>query len=286
MSTPREIRNKISSIRKIQKITNAMQNVAASKMRQAQKYMETSMPYASKISEVVGHIANSENEFNHPYLRKHKEFNNVGYFVISTDRGLCGGLNINLFKSVLEHSQKFQQKGINSNWCLMGKKADGFFQAISSNIVARTSNLGEKPKVADIIGCIKVMLDDYKEEKIDRLFIASNEFVNTIVQKPKIVQILPLERTDLKLKYNTSYIFEPKSVSLVDTLMMRYIESQVYQAVVDNIACEQVARMIAMQNATENTKDIIEDLQLVYNKARQATITQEISEIVGGANAV
>jgi len=286
MSSPREIRTQITSIKKIQKITGAMQNVAASKMRRAQQHMETSMPYAMKICEVVGHVANSDNEYDHPYLHSHKQIKKVGYIVVSTDRGLCGGLNLNLFKMVIEHAHNFQEQGIEVEWCLFGKKAGSFFQSIMSNVVAQISNLGEKPKVSDLLGSIKIMLDAYKAEQLDQLFVVHNEFINTLIQKPRVTQILPLSKINCVANLHTSYIFEPKTAALLDTLMMRYIETQVYQAVVDNIACEQVARMLAMKNATDNSKEIIENLQLMYNKVRQATITREISEIVGGADAV
>jgi F-type H+-transporting ATPase subunit gamma len=286
MSSSREIRDQIYSIKKIQKITGAMQNVAASKMRRAQRHMETSMPYATKICDVVRHIANSDNEYGHPYLQEHKQIKKIGYIVISTDRGLCGSLNLNLFKLVLEHAHSFQDQGIDVDWCLFGKKAEIFFCSIMTNIVAHASNLGEIPKVSDLLGGIKVMLDDYKAEQLDRLFIVHNEFVNTLVQKPIITQLLPLLKQDNDKNYHSSYIFEPKSRLLLDTLMIRYIETQVYQAMVDNIACEHVARMLAMKNSTDNAKEIMKGLQLIYNKVRQATITREISEIVSGADAV
>lgn len=286
MPTPREIRNKIGSVKKIQKITSAMENVAASKMRRAQEHMETSMPYANKICDVVCHIASADDEYTHPFLQEHEQSKKAGYIVVSTDRGLCGGLNILLFKKALEHASEMQEKGIDSQWCLFGKKAKGFFKAIIADVVAHVSNIGETPKVSDLIGSIKVMLDAYKAKELDMLFIVHNEFVSTLIQKPVIRQLLPLRKAKCENKHNTSYIFEPEKSMLIDTLMTRYIETQVYQAVVDNLACEQVARMMAMQKATDNSKDIIEDLQMIYNKARQATITKEISEIVSGAEAV
>lgn len=286
MASPREIRNQISNIKKIQKITGAMQNVAASKMRRAQQRMETSMPYAEKICEVVQHMADSDHEYNHPYLLEHKEIKKVGYIVVSTDRGLCGGLNLNLFKVVLEHANALQQQGVAVDWCLFGKKAEISFRTIIVNIVAHAVDLGEVPKVADLLGSVKVMLDAYKDRSLDKLFIAHNVFVNTMVQKPVVTQLLPLAKVDEGNGYHSTYIFEPKTEALLDTLMIRYIETQVYQAVVSNIACEQVARMIAMKNATDNSGEIIDDLQLIYNKVRQATITREISEIISGADAV
>jgi F-type H+-transporting ATPase subunit gamma len=286
MSSPREIKTQIASIGKIQKITGAMQNVAASKMRRAQQQMATSMPYAAKICEVVSHIANSDHEYEHPYLQEHEQVKKIGYIVISTDRGLCGGLNLNLFKQVLENAHSFQQQGIDVEWCLFGKKAETFFQGLMVNIVAHTANLGERPKVSSLLGGIKVMLDAYRQEELNQLFIVHNEFISTLVQKPRIVQLLPLLNSSNKEKYHSSYIYEPTAKLLIDTLMERYIETQVYQAMVDNIACEQVARMMAMKNATDSAKDIIESLQLMYNKVRQAAITREIAEIVGGADAV
>lgn len=285
MTSSREIRTQITSVKKIQKITNAMQNVAASKMRRAQERMETSMPYAIKICDVVRHVASSDNEYNHSYLEERPQIKKVGYILISTEHGLCGGLNISLFKVVLEHAEKFQKKGIEVLWCLFGNKAQLFFNTITANIAAHTAGLGESPKVSELLGGIKVMLDSYKEGALDRLFIVHNEFVSTMVQKPKIDQLLPLPKQDDNI-YHRSYIYEPKTGELLDILMMRYIETQVYQAVVDNVACEQVARMLAMKDATDNSREIIEELQLIYNKVRQAAITREISEIVAGADAV
>jgi len=286
MSSPKEIKNQVLSIKKIQKITDAMQKVAASKMRKAHQKMDCSMPYATKIREVMGHIANSNTEYHHPYLQERNKISHVGYILVSTDRGLCGGLNINLFKMVLEQAQRFHEQEVGVAWCLFGAKSEGFFHTIAANVVAHVSNFGEAPQISDLVGSIKVMLDAYKDKQLDRLFIAHNEFINTMVQKPVITQLLPLPKINDSTKYQWDYIYEPGPELLLSTLTARYIETQVYQAVVDNIACEQVARMMAMRNATDNAKELIEDLQLMYNKARQATITQEIAEIVGGAAAV
>jgi F-type H+-transporting ATPase subunit gamma len=287
MTSPKEIKNQVLSIKRIQKITGAMQKVAASKMRRAHKKMESSMSYAIKILEVVQHVANSNTEYNHPYLRARDQVNRVGYIVISTDRGLCGGLNINLFKLALEHAQQFKKiGGVEVDWCLLGRKVESFFHGLTANVVAQVSNLGESPKIADLVGSIKVMLDACENEQIDKLFIAHNEFINTMVQRPVVKQLLPLSKTSSNIQHQWDYIYEPEPKLLLNALMIRYVETQVYQAVVDNIACEQVARMMAMQNATNNAKELIEDLQLMYNKARQATITQEIAEIIGGAEAV
>lgn len=287
MSSPKEIKNQVLSIKKIQKITDAMQKVAASKMRRAHQKMASSMPYATKIHEVIKHIASSTAEYHDPILQDRDQINRVGYIVISTDRGLCGGLNINLFKMVLEHAENFHKQDIEADWCLFGGKVEGLFHTLTANVVAQASNLGESPKITDLVGSVKVMLDAYKNNQIDRLFIAHNEFISTMVQKPIITQLLPLQKLDNNnIKYQWDYIYEPSPKLLLNTLIIRYIETQVYQAIVDNIACEQVARMMAMQNATSNAKELIDDLQLMYNKARQASITQEIAEIIGGAEAV
>lgn len=286
MPSPKEIKNQVLSIKKIQKITDAMQKVASSKMRQTNKQMESSVPYAIKIQEVVNHIASSDNQYRHSYLQERNRVKRVGYIVTSTDRGLCGGLNINLFKTVLEHMQQYDKQKIGVDWCLFGEKAGNFFDAFTANIVAHTSHLGESPKIEDLVGSIKIMLDAYQANRLDRLFIAHNEFVSTLVQKPVIKQILPLQKPSVKSKYKWDYIYEPEPELLLNTLMIRYVETQVYQAVVSNIACEQVARMLAMKNATNNAKELIDNLQLMYNKARQAAITRELAEIIGGAEAV
>ena len=288
MISSKEIKVKIVSIRKIQKITKAMQNIAASKMRRAKQRMLTTMPYAIKIREVAQNIAVSDQYSEHPYLKKHGQICKVGYIVVSTDRGLCGGLNLNLFKLLLNHAQALRQQQISALWCLFGKKAEVFFQNLGVDVRAHADSLGELPRVEDLLGSIKVMLDSYKTGELNQLFIAHNEFVSTITQRPVIRQLLPLAANDKKVGSNGSYIYEPHSCYdvLLDMVITRYIEAQVYQALVDNIACEQVARMVAMQNATANCKSIIDELQILYNKARQNTITNEIAEIVGGAKAV
>lgn len=297
MATPKEIRGKISSIKKTQKITDAMQKVAASKMRRAQIRMETSKPYANKILEVMQHISHSHAEYVHPYLAPREKVNRVGFIVIATDRGLCGGLNINLFRLALEHAQNWQNQGAKVDWCLFGDKAAAFFKKLHVNVLATTSHLGETPLISDLIGGIKTMLDAYNAKNIDRLFLVHNKFISTIVQKPQILQLLPIAETltldeDLenqanvkghKTKHLWDYIYEPDPGPLLDTLVVRYLETEVYQAMVDNLACEQVARMMAMQNATDNAEELLNELQLAYNKSRQAAITQEIAEVIGGA---
>jgi F-type H+-transporting ATPase subunit gamma len=286
MAIGKEIRTQISSITSTQKITSAMEMVAASKMRKAQDRMELGKPYAQRIRSVVGHIANANPEYNHLYLQE-REVKRVGFIVVSTDRGLCGGLNINAFKTAVKSMQSWSEKEVEIDLCLIGAKGAGFFNSYGGNVVGAVRDIGEAPSVADLIGTVKVMLDAYSEGKIDKLFLVGNEFVNTMTQNPFVNQLLPLQADDdEKLKHTWDYLYEPDAKEILDGLLIRYIESQVYQAVVENAACEQAARMIAMKNATDNAGDLINNLQLVYNKARQAAITQELSEIVGGAAAV
>ncbi len=287
MASGKEIRTKIGSIKNTQKITSAMEMVAASKMRKAQERMETGKPYAQRIRAVVGHIAAGNPEYKHVYLEE-REVKRVGYIVVSTDRGLCGGLNVNAFKAVLRHSKEWADKDVAVDLCMVGAKGASFFGSMGGNIVASVRDVGEKPVLTDLIGSVKVMLDGFVDGKIDHLYLVANDFVNTMTQSPRVQQLLPLKADkDEKLhKHSWDYIYEPDAHSLLDGLMMRYIESQVYQAVVENGACEQAARMIAMKSATDNAGDLISDLQLAYNKARQSAITQELSEIVSGAAAV
>lgn len=286
MAVGKEIRNQIKSIKNTQKITSAMEMVAASKMRKAQDAMQLGKPYANNIRAVVSHLANANPEYQHTYM-KERPVKRVGYIVISSDRGLCGGLNINVFKAMIASMKSWSEQGAQVDICSVGAKGASFFNNYGGNVVASVRGIGERPKVADVIGAVKVMLDAYMEERIDRLFLVSNEFVNTMTQKPVVQQLLPLEPSDEKeLKHHWDYIYEPAPKELLDGLLTRYIESLVYQAVVENNAAEQAARMIAMKNATDNAGELIDELQLVYNKARQAAITQELSEIVGGASAV
>lgn len=287
MAVGKEIRTQINSINNTRKITSAMQLVAASKMRKAQDRMLTSQPYAQRVRSVIGHLANANTEFKHVYLQE-REVKRVGYIVVSTDRGLCGGLNVNLFKAVAKAAEADKANGIETQVCAIGTKGTGFFKARGFNVVASITHVGEKPTVADLIGGVKVMIDDFETGKIDQLHVVYNEFVNTMVQKPKIDQLLPLKSADddTKRSYAWDYLYEPDAESLLNGLLARFIESQVYQGVVENGACEQASRMMAMKAATDNAGDMIEKLQLEYNKARQAAITQEISEIVGGAAAV
>ncbi len=286
MAVGKEIRTKITSIQSTQKITSAMEMVAASKMRRAQERMEVGKPYANRIRSVVGHLANANPEYQHLFMQE-REVKRVGYIVVSTDRGLCGGLNINLFKAAIRSMKEWDDQGVPVDLCLVGAKASGFFGSFGGNIVAATRDLGEEPLLSDLIGSVKTMLDAFADGNIDKLYLVSNEFVNTMTQNPTVGQVLPLvaEESD-EMAHHWDYIYEPEARDLLDGLLARYIESQVYQAVVENGACEQAARMLAMKNATDNAGELIDDLQLVYNKARQAAITQELSEIVGGAAAI
>ena len=286
MAVGKEIRTQITSIKGTQKITSAMEMVAASKMRRAQDRMETGKPYAQRIRAVVGHIANANPEYQHLYMLE-REVKRVGYIVVSSDRGLCGGLNINVFKKAIASSKEWANKDVEVDFALIGAKASAFFKSVGGNVVAQVRDLGESPSIADLIGSVKVMLDAYAEGKIDRLYLVSNDFVNTMTQSPQVNQLLPLEaEQNEELKHHWDYLYEPDAEQLLEGLLTRYVESQVYQAVIENAACEQAARMIAMKNATDNAGDLIDDLQLAYNKARQAAITQELSEIVSGAAAV
>lgn len=255
-------------------------------MRKAQMRMAAGRPYAERIRQVIGHLANANPEYRHPFMVE-REVKRVGYIVVSSDRGLCGGLNINLFKSLVKDMSGYREQGAEIDLCVIGSKGASFFRSFGGNVVAAISHLGEEPSINDLIGSVKVMLDAYLEGRIDRLFVVSNKFVNTMTQKPTVEQLIPLVADDdQELKHHWDYLYEPDAKSLLDGLLVRYVESQVYQAVVENNACEQAARMIAMKNATDNAGELISDLQLIYNKARQAAITQEISEIVGGAAAV
>jgi F-type H+-transporting ATPase subunit gamma len=286
MAGAKEIRTQIKSIKNTQKITKAMEMVAASKMRKAQDRMLATRPYADKIRQVIGHVAMAKAEYKHPYLEE-REVRRVGMIVISSDRGLCGGLNINLFKKAVLTMREWRDQGVEVDLCLVGTKALGFFKRMGGNVLGKVNGLGDQPRMSDLIGTIKVMLDAYDEGKIDRLILVENEFVNTMTQKPRATTLLPLvPSNEDQLKHHWDYIYEPDTKPVLDTLLTRYIESVVYQGVVENVACEMAARMVAMKSASDNAGDLISDLQLVYNKARQAAITQEISEIVSGAAAV
>ncbi len=286
MAVGKEIKTKIASVQNTQKITNAMEMVAASKMRKAQDSMAASRPYATNIRNVIGHIALGNLEYRHPYMVE-REVKRVGYIVVSTDRGLCGGLNVNLFKRVLADAATKQASGAQVEFAVVGSKATSFFNNMGAKVVAQISGLGDSPSLTDLVGSVSVMLKAYEDGEIDELFVVYNKFVNTMTQQPTIDQLLPLPKSeDEEIGDRWDYIYEPDADVLLDQLLVRYVESQVYQGVVENLACEQASRMIAMKAATDNAGELIDDLQLVFNKARQAAITQELGEIVAGAAAV
>ena len=286
MAVGKEIRKKIGSVQNTQKITSAMQLVAASKMRRTQERMRQGRPYANRVREVIGHLANSNPEYRHAYMVS-RDVRRMGYIVVSTDKGLCGGLNANLFRELVGDMAGWRDRGVEVDLMLIGNKAAAFFRAFGGNVVAAINEIGEQPAVEALIGGVKVMLDGFTEGRIDRLDIVSNEFVNTMTQRPTVRQLLPLDATgDEAMKHRWDYLYEPDARELIDGLVARFIEAQVYHAVIENTACEQAAKMIAMKSATENAEEIIGELTLLYNNARQAAITQEIAEIVGGAAAV
>lgn len=286
MANAKEIKTKIASVQNTQKITSAMEMVAASKMRRAQERMSASRPYAETMRKVIGHVAQGSLEYKHPYIEV-REAKRVGYVVVSTDRGLCGGLNVNLFKQVVADVKKQREAGAEVEFCPIGARSIQFFKNFGGHISAHASGLGDAPALADLIGTVRVMLEEYNEGKLDRLYLVYNKFVNTMSQTPVIEQLLPLPKSEEDEKpHRWDYIYEPDPKELLDTLLVRYIESHVYQGVVENLASEQAARMVAMKAATDNAGELIGDLELVYNKARQAAITQELSEIVSGAAAV
>ena len=287
MASEKEIRTKIKSVKSTQKITRAMEMVAASKIRKAQAQMEASRPYAERIRRVIAHLSEANPEYRHPWLDE-RDAKRVGYIVVSSDRGLCGGLNVNLFKKLIGELAQWEAKGVKVELALIGSKAVQLFNRLGGKVQATVTQLGDKPHMNDLLGLIKVMLDLYSQGNIDRLFLMHNEFVSAISQKPQSVTLLPvseIEHEDSLQKY-WDYIYEPDATELLDEVLTRYVESQIYRGVVENFACEMAAKMVAMKSATDNAGDIIDSLQLQYNKARQAAITQEISEIVGGAAAV
>lgn len=287
MSGAKEIRTKIKSIKNTQKITRAMELVAASKMRKAQERMRASRPYAERIRAVISNLASGRLEYQHPYLIERAP-KRVGFMVITTDRGLCGGLNANLFRATVQAMRSWDEKNVPIDICAIGRKAESFFRRMGGNVVASISQLGDKPGINDVIGTVKVMLDAYDLAEIDRLYLVYNDFVNTMSQRPRVDLLLPIIDTEpLKPnQYTWDYIYEPDAKELLDALLVRYVESLVYQGIVENGASEQAARMVAMKSASDNAGELIEDLQLMYNKARQAAITRELSEIVAGAQAV
>lgn len=285
MAGGKEVKTKIKSVQNTQKITKAMEMVAASKMRKAQERVEAARPYAAKIRRTVGHVAKANIGGKHDFLVE-REPKRVGIVVISTDRGLCGGLNINLFRRVLSEIREWNAKSVDVDLVVIGRKGLSFFKRFAK-VKADVVDLGDEPHLQDLIGTVKVMIDDYREGNLDRVFVMGNEFVNTMTQRPYRQQLLPVEESDdNELSDRWDYIYEPEDNGLVEDILVRFVESQVYQGAVENVACEMAARMVAMKSASDNAGDIIDDLQLEYNKQRQAAITQELSEIVAGAAAV
>ncbi|GAB3048596.1 F0F1 ATP synthase subunit gamma [Acinetobacter apis] len=289
MANLKEIRAKVASIKNTQKITRAMQMVAASKMRRAQERMAAGRPYAENMHRVIAHLVQANPEYKHRYMVE-RPVKRVGYIVVSSDRGLAGGLNINLFKKVVQHVQQQKEQSIEVQFALIGQKAVSFFKSYGGNVLGATTQLGDAPTLDQLSGSVQIMLDAFDKGELDRIYLVSNGFVNAMTQKPKVEQLVPLapveESESLERNYGWDYIYEPNAEELLNGLLVRYVESMVYQGVIENIACEQSARMVAMKAATDNAGQLIKDLQLVYNKLRQAAITQEISEIVGGAAAV
>lgn len=287
MAVAKEIRTKIRSIKNTQKITRAMEMVAASKMRKVQDRMRRAQPYAKKILQVIGHLAHGHPEYRHPFLEQ-REIKRVGFIIVTTDRGLCGGLNANLLKSAIQQIKQWKEKDAEINLCLIGSKGEAFFKRVGGKVLGQVDHLGDSPSAHDFIGIVKVMLDAYLDGRIDALYLCSNEFINTMRQEPHVQPIIPVTPSkDEKLQHYWDYIYEPDNAKeLLNKLLTRYIESQVYRGVIENIACEQAARMLAMKNATDNAAELISELELAYNKARQAAITRELTEIVAGAAAV
>ena len=287
MAGGKEITGKIQSIGNTMKVTSALEKVSASKIRKSQDLMSASRPYVRMMRRISGHLSKANPEIRHPFTVEYETVERVGYIIISTDRGLCGGLNNNLFRLVMSDIMEWQGKGVEARLVTFGKKASAFFKNINVELVGHVSGLGEKPQIEDLIGPIRIMLNAYRDNEVQRLYVVANEFVNTMTQKPVIVQMLPLPPSeDEQIRDVWDYIYEPDAQSLLDSVAVRYIEGIIYQAVLENLASEHAAQMLAMKSATDNASDLIDELKLAHNKARQAAITQEISEIVGGAAAV
>jgi F-type H+-transporting ATPase subunit gamma len=287
MAGGREIKTKIKSVQNTRKVTRALEMVSASKIRKAQDRMKTSRPYARVMKQVIGHLAQANSDYRHPYMIERKDPKRVGYLIVSSDRGLAGGLNNNLFRKLLGEIRQWNERGVEVDVVTIGQKASVFFRRVKVNMRASVSHLGDTPKLEQLVGVVKVMLDGYSDGNVDRVFLAYNGFVNTMTQKASFDQLLPLPEPETQIaRHDWDYIYEPDAEGVLDHVMTRYVESLVYQAVLENVASEHAARMVAMKAASDNANKLIDTLQLVYNKARQAAITQEISEIVGGAAAV
>lgn len=288
MANSSEIVGQIKSVQNTRKVTRALEMVSASKIRKAQDRMAASRPYARMMRQVIGHLSQASLEYEHPFTQVREDIKRVGYIVVATDRGLCGGLNNNMFRKLLGEFKQWQDQGVEITTVIIGKKAAQFFKRLKVHISASTQDLGDQPQLESLIGSIKVVLDDYREEKLDRLYVCYNEFINTMSQQARFDQLLPLPTVEEEASSggNWDYLYEPSAEALLDDFLTRYIESIVYQATLENVASEHAARMVAMKSASDNANSLIDELRLVYNKARQAAITQEISEIVGGASAV
>ncbi|WP_395771200.1 F0F1 ATP synthase subunit gamma [Arenimonas sp.] len=287
MAGGREIKTKIKSVQNTRKVTRALEMVSASKIRKAQDRMKASRPYARMMRQIVGHVAKANTDYVHPFMVERKDVKRVGYIIVSTDRGLCGGLNSQMFRRILADMRVWQDKGVEIDLVCVGQKAATFFRRLKVNMLASVTHLGEQPHVEQLIGVIKVMLDGFEAGNIDRVFLCYNDFINTMAQRPVQDQLLPLPADEaLDSKHSWDYLYEPDAKTVLNHVVTRYVESLVYQAVLENLASEHAARMVAMKSASDNANKLIETLQLIYNKARQAAITQEISEIVGGAAAV
>lgn len=287
MAGGREIKTKIKSVQNTRKVTRALEMVSASKIRKAQDRMKSSRPYARAMKQVIGHLAQANTDYQHPYLVERKETKRVGYLIVSSDRGLAGGLNNNMFRKLLGEIRKWQEQGVEADVVTIGQKASVFFRRVKVNMLATVTHLGDMPRLEQLVGVIKTMTDAYSEGRVDKVFLAYNDFVNTMVQRATFDQLLPVPPAETQVAHHDwDYIYEPNEKTVLDHVLTRYIESVVYQAVLENLASEHAARMVAMKSASDNATKLIGTLQLVYNKARQAAITQEISEIVGGAAAV
>ena len=287
MASGREIKTKIKSVQNTRKVTRALEMVSASKIRKAQDRMKASRPYARAMKQVIGHLAQANSEYQHPFLVERKEIKRVGYIIVSSDRGLAGGLNNNLFRKTLGEVRQWQDKGAEVDVVTIGQKASAFFRRIKVEMLASVTHLGDRPQLEQLVGVVKVMLDAYSAGKVDRVYLAYNDFVNTMTQRAAFDQLLPLPAADTQItQHDWDYLYEPDATTVLEHVLTRYVESLVYQAVLENVASEHAARMVAMKSASDNATKLIGDLQLVYNKARQAAITHEISEIVGGAAAV
>jgi F-type H+-transporting ATPase subunit gamma len=289
MPGSKEIRTKIKSVQNTRKITKAMEMVAASKMRKAQERMRSGRPYGEKVRAICANLSHANPEYRHPFMAKRESIKKIGLVVVSTDKGLCGGLNTNLLRAVLLKMREWESEGTKLQVTAIGNKGLGFFSRMGAEVVSHAVQMGDSPRLDALIGPLKVQLDAFSEGKVDAVYLCYNQFINTMKQEPQIRQLLPLaddrlDRTDAA--HDWDYLYEPDAAAVLDDLLVRYVESVIYQAVAENMACEQSARMVAMKAASDNAKKLIDELQLTYNKARQAAITKELSEIVGGAAAV